>query len=111
MAVCDFQSLDERDLRTVVANLPADGDYSNVSRGASYEVWNLAANPNQKWYYASKMRPDEALLIKIFDSKKDGRSRCTPHTSFPLKEDDGSGPPRQSIEMRCLVFWEGDSVE
>jgi len=111
LAVCDYRSLDENDLRTVVANLPPKGagDYSSVSQGAKYEVWNLAANPEQRWYYASEMSPEEALLIKIFDSKKDGRARCTAHTSFPLKDE--SGPPRQSVEIRCLVFWEDESVE
>lgn len=25
-------------------------------------------NSNQKWYYLSRQRPDEALIMKIFDS-------------------------------------------
>lgn len=49
------------------------------------------------------MRPNEALLIKQFDSKKSGIAR-TPHSAFFAKEDYGA--TRQSVEVRCLLFWE-----
>lgn len=52
--------------------------------------------------------PSEALLIKCFDSKKD-KAKLSPHTAFQCEFD--AGPPRQSIEVRCLVFWESDTVE
>jgi hypothetical protein len=55
------------------------------------------------------MQPDEALLIKCFDSKVDGRARRTPHTAFQTEMDCGGA--RQSVEVRCLVFWEDQSVE
>ena len=52
------------------------------------------------------MQPDEALLLKCFDSKTDGRARFAPHTAF----DDPTAPadvlPRESIEIRTLVFHE-----
>lgn len=57
----------------------------------------------------SKMSTDEALIFKQFDSKKDGRARQTPHCAFQCADD--HGPTRQSIEVRCLEFWEGESVE
>lgn len=112
LAFCDYQSLDENDFRTVVANLrpPGKGQYGNVSKNmahnnqraeyssngeaaARHEVANLAHNPGQEWYHASDMSPDEAWVFKIFDSKKDGRARCAVHSSFPLKsQDEISGP-------------------
>lgn len=67
------------------------------------------AKPEHRWYYASRMRPDEALFIKCFDSKMDGRARCSPHSAFRTEFDEGG--PRESCEVRCLVFWEGEDVE
>ncbi|OQO10800.1 hypothetical protein B0A48_04100 [Cryoendolithus antarcticus] len=90
LAFCDFRTVDENDMRTVVANLPPPGagEYGNVSKNFAhkgkweyslngeqaprYEVTNMAHNPNQQWYYAADQTPDEAWLFKIFDSKKDG---------------------------------------
>jgi hypothetical protein len=50
------------------------------------------------------MRPDEVLLVKCYDSLKDGRARFAPHTAFV----DPTAPPdarlRESIELRTLVF-------
>lgn len=65
----------------------------------------MRANPrSHKWYYVSKVTPNEALLIKQFDSKKNGVARRTPHSAFSATED--YGPTRQSVEVRCLIFWE-----
>ena len=129
LAICDFRSLDENDFRTVVANLPPKGagEYANVSknmahkqkyeynvngeRAARYEVTNMAYNPNQKWYYASEMTPDERWVFKIFDSKKDGRARCAVHSSFPLPGQDEHGDPRTSVEVRTFVFWDDEETE
>lgn len=51
------------------------------------------------------MRTDEILLLKCFDSARDGRARFMPHTSF---QDPTAGTdvlPRESIELRTLVFF------
>jgi hypothetical protein len=69
------------------------------------QTYRLMHSPNHRWYYFPRMRRDEALVFKVFDSAKDGRARFTPHTSF---EDPASPPdaaPRQSIEARALVFF------
>lgn len=57
-----------------------------------------------RWYYASRMTPDEAVLFKMYDSRDDGQARRVPHTSFKGPKD--HGPPRQSVELRAFVFWE-----
>jgi hypothetical protein len=51
------------------------------------------------------MRSDEALLIKCFDSEKDGRARFTAHTAFDDPTSPPNAPPRESIELRALVFF------
>jgi hypothetical protein len=69
------------------------------------QTYRLKHNPGHRWYYFPRMRRDEAIVFKVYDSAKDGRARFTPHTSF---EDPGSPPdarPRQSIEARALAFF------
>ncbi|KAF2640005.1 hypothetical protein P280DRAFT_427639, partial [Massarina eburnea CBS 473.64] len=111
LAFCDFRSVDENDFRTVVANLPPPGagEYGNTA--AKYEVTNMAHNPNQEWFYASDMTPEEAWVFKIFDSKDDGRAKCAVHSSFPLKGQDDTSDPRTSIEVRCFVFWDDEEAD
>ena len=53
-------------------------------------------------------RISEALLIKQLDSKTHGVAARTPHSAFSAKEN--SGPTRQSIEVRRLVFWGGSAA-
>ena len=94
LAVCDAGSVAPVDL------VAADLIYANRT-GETYAV---TYNPNHRWFYVPAMQRDEALLIKCFDSLTDGRARFAPHTAF----DDPSVPadilPRESIEIRTLVF-------
>jgi hypothetical protein len=92
----------------------ADSSFKDVSRGASFESVGVKPNPEHEWYYCSEMRPDEALLVKIHDSAA-GQPQSgdlsgviangVPHTSLqiPGTEDVEA---RESIELRCLVFWD-----
>lgn len=66
------------------------------------EIYHLAHNPTQRWYYASGMTADEVLLIKGWDSVEDGRAQYTPHSAFALPDQDGA-PARESIEIRAFV--------
>ncbi|KAF2994255.1 hypothetical protein E8E13_001526 [Curvularia kusanoi] len=65
-------------------------------RGETYAV---NYDPAHRWYYKSKLSPEEVILIKCFDSKKDGRARRVPHTAFHIPgTEDKEG--RESIEDR-----------
>jgi hypothetical protein len=69
------------------------------------QTYRLMYSARHRWYYFPRMRRDEALVFKVYDSETDGRARFTPHTSF---EDPSSPPgaaPRQSIEARALAFF------
>jgi hypothetical protein len=94
IAVCDAGSVAPADL------VPADLVYANRI-GETYAV---NYNPSHRWFFVPEMQRDEALLIKCFDSLADGRARFAPHTAF----DDPTAPldrlPRESIEIRSLVF-------
>jgi hypothetical protein len=69
------------------------------------EIYQVAYSPNHRWFYFPKMRRDEALLLKCYDSATDGRARFTAHTAFddPTAPDDA--PPRESIEVRTLISY------
>jgi hypothetical protein len=70
------------------------------------EIYHLAYDPEQRWYYAPRMTRDEVILIKGWDSLDDGRARFAPHGAVPLPDTPASAPPRESIEVRTLVVIE-----
>jgi hypothetical protein len=76
--------------------------------GVKHEVYLFKFSPRHRWFYFPAMRTDEALLLKCFDSIRDGRARFTAHTAF----DDPSTLPgaraRESIEVRALVFFRSE---
>jgi hypothetical protein len=94
LALCDARTVDEHDL--VAADL--------VYKDRVGETYSVTYNPAHRWYYAPELRRDEALLLKIMDSKNDGRSRFMPHTSFTDPTTPADAFPRESIELRTLVF-------
>jgi hypothetical protein len=96
LAVCDA--------RTV-----ADGDLVGqdlIYRDRIGEIYGLTYNPDHRWYYAPAMQADEALLLKCFDSARDGRARFMPHTSFADPNAPADMLPRESIELRTLAFFD-----
>ena len=57
-------------------------------------------------YFFDNMTPDEVLLIKLFDTANDGKTaKRTPHSAF-VKSGTENEPKRESIEIRCLAFFE-----
>jgi hypothetical protein len=95
LAIADAQSVDPVDL------LVAERRYPNRVG----QTYRLRYNPRHRWYYFPRMRRDEALVFKVFDSAKDGRARFTAHTSFIDPATPPGAPPRQSIEARALAFF------
>jgi len=94
LAVADAQSVKPAQL------IPSDLIYEDRV-GETYGVTFDAAH---RWYYFPQMTADEVLLLKCYDSKTDGRSRFAPHTAFADPTTPAGAPPRESIELRALVF-------
>ncbi|TGJ78907.1 hypothetical protein E0Z10_g9856 [Xylaria hypoxylon] len=94
LAVADAHSVGEEDL------VPIGLIYPN-RKGETLAVRH---SPAHRWYYKKGLTPQEVLLIKCFDSKTDGRARRIPHTAFVDPSSKADAPPRESIEVRCLVF-------
>ncbi|EAT89064.1 hypothetical protein HBI56_036560 [Parastagonospora nodorum] len=91
-------------------------DPNNYTSTEGYEVkgetMGVAANDKHQFYYQKDMTPEEVLLLKCFDSwgegmpnGKKGIAVRTPHTAFSDPKTPEDAPGRQSIEVRCLVFY------
>ena len=96
IAICPWDSIGENDM------IPAERNYGDRIGG----ILNLSYNPDQRWTYFPEMERDEVILLKCFDSERDGRARWTAHAAFEDPNGpDPSLPARESIEVRTLLFY------
>jgi hypothetical protein len=94
LAVCDATSVAFADF------VPSDLVY----RDRIGETYRVRYNPAHRWFYVPEMRADEAVLIKCYDSTEDGTARFTAHSAFEDPTAPADVLPRESIEVRTLVF-------
>ena len=95
LALCDARSVAAEDL--VATDL--------LYKDRTGETYNVRHNPAQRWFYAPRMSRDEALLFRCYDSADDGRARFVPHAAFEDPTAPRTAIPRESIELRTLVFY------
>jgi hypothetical protein len=95
LAIADAQSLSPADMVVTERRYP---DRIGQTSAVTY-------NPAHRWYWFPHMRPDEALVFKVYDSLKDGRARFTAHTAFEDPMTPPHARPRESIEIRTLAFF------
>jgi hypothetical protein len=95
LAIADARSLAPDDM------VVTERRYANRIGQTSAITWN----PDHRWYWFPRMRPDEALVFKVFDSMTDGRARFTAHTAFDDPTTPPHARPRESIEIRTLAFF------
>ena len=69
------------------------------------QTYACAYNPNHHWYWFPRMRREEALVFKVYDSQKEGVARWTAHTAFEDPTTPPNARPRESIEIRTLAFF------
>ena len=95
LAIADARTLDPKDLVVSERRYP----------GRVGQTYAITYNPDHYWYWFPRMRRDEALVFKVFDSLKDGRARWTAHTSFADPTSPPNARPRESIEIRTIAFF------
>ena len=95
LALCDAQTLAEENLVGSELRYP----------DRTGETYAVTYNPDQRWYYFPKMEADEAVLIRCFDSAQHGAARFSAHGAFDDPSTPADAPPRESIEVRLLVFF------
>jgi hypothetical protein len=95
LAVCDARTVLSSDL------IAADIVYPNRTG----EIFEVLYNPAHTWTYFHAMQFDEVLLFKQFDSAA-GVACYTPHAAFAHPATPADTPPRESIEIRCLLIYD-----
>ena len=95
LALCDAQTLSAENL------VASDLRYPDRTG----EIYAVTFNPAQRWYYFPKMEADEIVLIRCFDSARQGAARFSAHGAFDDPRTPADAPPRESIEVRTLVFF------
>jgi hypothetical protein len=98
LALCDARSINPRDF------VPSDLVY----RDKVGETYRFLHNPNHRWFYFPRLEKNEVILLKCYDSKEDGRARFTAHSAFEDPTSAADAAPRESIEVRALVFWSSE---
>ena len=103
-----FETVEELPLACCDAQSQVDADMLIMElkyRERTGEIFVMRHSENHKWWYFPRMMPDQALLLKTYDSETDGRARFMSHTAF----EDPNTPPnaltRQSIEVRTMAFF------
>jgi len=97
-ALCDASTVHREDMfdSEVVGGL---GDFNRRS------LWgfNLAWTPDHKWYWVPRMRANEVLAFKLYDSDPDA-VQFTAHSAFEAPDTPADAAPRQSIEVRTISY-------
>ncbi|MCZ6605605.1 MAG: CmcJ/NvfI family oxidoreductase [Alphaproteobacteria bacterium] len=96
LVICEYGAIADSDL------IAAERRYGDRIGG----VYNLAYNPDQRWYYIPGMEREEVVLLKCYDSLSDGTARWTCHGSFDDPNAGDGASLRESIEIRTLMFWD-----
>jgi hypothetical protein len=95
LAVCDASTSTETDM--VASDM--------VYRDRTGEILVTTFSPAHRWYYFPKMRTDEAMLIKCYDSRRDV-ARFAAHSAFTDPTTPPGAPARESIEIRTVAFFD-----
>jgi hypothetical protein len=96
LAMCDARSISFDDLVISERRYP----------GRVGQTYAIVYNPKHEWFWFPRMRRDEAIVFKVFDSSKDGRARWSAHTAFDDPTSPPNARPRESIEIRTLAFFD-----
>jgi hypothetical protein len=94
LALCDARTIAPGDLVTT--------DLVYADRVG--EIHALMFGPDQRWFHFPHVQPDEAILIKVYDSAEDV-ARFTAHGAFEDPTSAADAVERESIEARSLVIF------
>ena len=97
LTICEYDAIDNKDL------VVSERHYPDKRVG---KIYNLKYNPQQKWYFFPQMTCNEIILLKCYDSLTDGTARWTAHGSFQDPNSQPDATPRESIEIRSMIFFD-----
>lgn len=93
LAFASAESIDDNDLVGIEHRYPT----------RTGETMGVKYNPGQQWKYWSGMDDDERLFLKCSDTVE-GVGKRVPHSAFSDPRTPAGARPRESIEVRALVF-------
>lgn len=105
-AVCDARSVPETDIVLVPVQFP---DH----RTEAVEVRPPPPGRPHRWYFKDGMTSEDVLVFKQVESYgAAGVPRRVPHCAFrDPRFLEGRGAPRQSVEVRAMVFYDQAEVQ
>lgn len=95
LAMCDATSTLAEDFLTLKMNY----------RDRIGQIYVLRHSPQHHWWYFPRMTPEQAVLLKTYDSETDGRARFLGHSAFDHPDTPADAPRRESIEIRTIAFF------
>lgn len=103
-----YDVVEELPLALIDARTQEQDDFLRMElkyRERTGEIFVMRHSDKHRWVYFPRMRADQALLLKTYDSETDGRARFVGHSAF----EDPTSPPnakqRESIEVRTMAFF------
>lgn len=97
LAMCDETSLVKPDDYILY-------DYFEPGYAGAHYYLSSRFSHRHRWYYYPQMTKNEVILFKQYDSDPELSGRMCFHTSFSTGRNP-SNIARQSIEVRCMVFF------
>ena len=105
LAVCHSRNVAPRDM-------VAAWTYGLLPDGGDFLGYNLAFDAFQQWYYYPGMAPDEALVLKLYDTREEmGCRRGVFHTAV---RDPGAPPAarrRESADIRIGAVFDNETEQ
>lgn len=99
----------------------------NKHKAGKYRTWAYTAHEprdtkgkGHDWHFISDQKPSEVMIIQFFDNETEATLRAPQdasdtspelpvcgaiHSSFELDGQDEQAEARESLELRCTVFW------
>ena len=95
LAFCDADSINPGQLITAERRTKERVGYTQA----------MTFNEKNSWYYVSDMKPNEAVLLKTFESDELNFGGPSGHTAFKNSNAPSNADARQSIETRVFAFY------
>ncbi len=103
-----YRRVEELPLAMCDASSDADDDMLIMElkyRERTGEIYVMRHSPEHRWYYFPNMEPEQALMLKTYDSETDGRARFMGHSAFEDPTTPIGALKRESIEVRTMAFF------
>ena len=103
-----YRTVEELPLAMCDATTAADDDMLIMKlkyRERTGEIFVMRYSVAHRWYYFPAMTPEQALLLKTYDSETDGRARFMGHSAFEDPNTSVDAQKRESIEIRTMAFF------